>query len=222
MPALQNQLDSLSADVMKNLSTALSASELKTFKAQFESPASDSPFPPARVGQTAPQFTCTNQRGERVSVSDLISSGRHTVLVWYRGEWCPWCSLTLKTHNEHVAQYRALNAELYAITPTLPAVTAGTVQKMGLTFDVLSDVGNTAAKAYGTLNQLNEDLTKVHQKMGVDFSKTYGNETHTLPHPGTFIVEAKTGRIAFARVDHDYRKRAEPEEIIAALKQLTQ
>ena len=75
---------------------------------------------------------------------------------------------------------------MYAITPTLPTLTAVTVQELGLKLPVLSDVGNVVAKQYGTLYQLDEDLSKLQTKLGVQWEKLYGDNLHQLPHAGFF------------------------------------
>jgi peroxiredoxin len=215
--ALQQQLNSISDHLNEtHLTKKLNEKEVATYWSHFTME-DDSPYPPVQMGQTAPDFTLKDHQGSSIRLSEIVQSGRHVVLVWYRGAWCPFCSATLKAHNEFVAQYTALNAVLFAVTPTVSEFTAKTVIDYGLRFPVLSDPGNSTAKAYGTLNQLNEDLTKVHIKAGVDFEKLYGNSTHQLPHPGTFVVQANTGKLVLAHVDRDYRKRVEPSQVVATL-----
>lgn len=105
-----------------------------------------------------------------MSLTDVccLFAGVHVVVVCfvYRGSWCPFCSIELASHNARVSDYAALNTELFAVTPTLQSGNAATVKSFGLNYRVLSDVNNEVAKEYGTLNQLNEDLAKVHEKLG--------------------------------------------------------
>lgn len=142
------------------------------------------------------------------------------MLVWYRGAWCPFCAATLKAYNARIDDFTHNNAQVIAITPTLPEHTNKTVEEWGLNFTVLSDVGNVVAKQYGALNQLNEDLRNISARLGTDYATLYGDVDSNLPHPGTFIVEGSTGRLAFARVELDYRVRVEPEELLNELAKL--
>ena len=218
-PSLQPQLDVITQRSAGFIASKLSPAELKAYQAQFVD--KDNPYPVPVVGATAPAFTLQDSAGRLTSLQSLVDSGRHTVLLWYRGAWCPFCAATLKAYNARVDDFAAVNAQVVAITPTLPQHTAKSVQEWGLKFAaVLSDVGNVVAREYGTLNQLNEDLRNISAKLGTDYATLYGDADSNLPHPGTFIVEAGSGRLAFARVQTDYRVRVEPAELLAELSQL--
>jgi peroxiredoxin len=217
---LQPQLDAIRAKADTFIQSTLSPEEKASYDSQFIN--SNNPYPVPSVGNQAPNFTLKDSEGNQVNLESLIAEGQHIILLWYRGEWCPYCSAMLKAHNERVGDYEKLNGRVYAITPTLPSITAQTKSKWNLQFPILTDLGNATAKAYGSLNQLNEDLTKVYTRLGQEWEKYYGDNTHTLPHPGTFIIEGKTGKVAFSRVEMDYRKRVEPSEILTVLQFLSQ
>lgn len=113
-----------------------------------------------------------------------------------------------------------LNGTLIAISPELPDNSLSTTEKNELTFPVLSDLGNLAARKFGLVFELAEDvaeLTKNH--FGIDLSRINGTEKFELPMPATYVV-GKDGVIEFAFVSADYTQRAEPKEIVSALKRL--
>ena len=58
---------------------------------------------------------------------------------------------------------------------------------------MLSDVNNVVAKQYGTLYQLDEDLSALQRKLGLDWQRLYGNELYQLPHAGVFVLERGHG-----------------------------
>jgi peroxiredoxin len=219
VPLLQPQLDAITAGSGAFLSSHLNPQELALLRDQFND--YNNPYPVPEVGTAAPNFSLVDHTGKTVQLKEVAST-HHVILVWYRGEWCPFCQATLKTLNQHLPAYTALNAKVFAITPTLPSLTPTTVEKFALQFPILSDVGNTTAKAYGTLYQLNEDLSKIQTKLGVDWQKTYGDSTHQLPHAGFFIVERGTGKLAYAHVNPNFRVRPEPSELVAVLKKLNE
>ena len=219
-PSLTQQLAAITAGAGAFYEAKLDQSELAVIKAQF-SPDKENPYPVPAVGSQAPQFTLSDHTGRSVSLSELVAAGEHVILIFYRGEWCPYCAATLKAYNARVDDFTALKARLFAITPTVAALTPATVDKFSLTFPVLSDPGNAVAKQYGALNQLSEDLSRISTKLsGLNFEQVYGDSTHTLPHPGTFVIEAGTGKVAMGVVEMDYRKRVEPQEVVDLLKTL--
>jgi peroxiredoxin len=215
--SLRSQLDAISTASIGFIRSKLSPDQMPAYEAQF-APDKNNPYPVPAVGSSAPAFSLQDSAGRTVSLKQLVSSGRHTVLVWYRGAWCPFCSATIKSYNAHVDEFAAVNAQVVAITPTLPEYTSKTVADWALRFPVLTDMGNEVAREYGTLNQLNEDMRNISLKLGTDFKTLYGDKDSNLPHPGIFVVEANTGKLLFSRVQMDYRVRVEPDELIQLLK----
>jgi len=168
-----------------------------------------------RVGSKAPDFELTGARGERVRLSELLQSGP-VVLSWYRGGWCPYCNLQLHAYQEVLADIHAQGAQLVALSPELPDHTAETARKNALTFPVLSDVRGTAARAWGLSFALPSERAAQWKEWGLDLAARHGDEAWTLPVPATFVVD-RDGIVRYAFVETDYRKRAEPSEILRAL-----
>ena len=90
-------------------------------------------------------------------------------------------------------------------------------EKNGLTFQVLSDQGNTYARQCGLVYTLAEELRPLYKDWGIDFPATYGDTTFELPLPATYVVDQQS-RIALSFVDADYTKRLEPATVLEALK----
>ena len=59
-----------------------------------------------RVGQTAPDFALPDATGRPVSLASLLASGP-VVLVFYRGNWCPYCNVQLRAYNQALDQCNA-------------------------------------------------------------------------------------------------------------------
>lgn len=170
-----------------------------------------------KVGDKAPNFTLKNAKGNKVSLYDELANGP-VVLIWYRGGWCPYCNLTLKRLQDELPNFKKYNASLIALTPELPDSTLSTTEKNELTFQVLSDLGNKVAKNYGVVFELTDAVAKRYQE-GFDLHGYNGDLSNTLPLAATYVIE-KNGKITFAFVDTDYRNRAEPRDIITALKKI--
>jgi peroxiredoxin len=112
-----------------------------------------------------------------------------------------------------------LGAELAAISPELPDNTLSMTEKNGLTFQVLSDQGNTYARQCGLVYALAEELRPLYKDWGIDFPATYGDATFELPLPATYVVDQQS-RIVLSFVDADYTKRLEPTTVLDALKDI--
>ena len=170
-----------------------------------------------KMGDEAPGFTLTNQNGEEVSLSALLEQGP-VVLMWYRGGWCPYCNLTLRAYQERLEDIRAHGATLVALTPELPDKSMSTAEKEGLGFEVLSDVGNEVAREYGVVFKLTEGV-QANYEQAFGLSTYNGDESGELPLAATYVID-QDGTIRWAFLDADYRNRAEPADVIAALERL--
>ena len=88
-----------------------------------------------------------------------------------------------------------------------------------LTFPVLSDPGNAVARKYGLVFTLPEYVRPVYEKFGIDLPRDNGDDSFQLPVPATYLID-KQGVIRWAHVNLDYRTRAEPADVLAALEAL--
>jgi peroxiredoxin len=86
---------------------------------------------------------------------------------------------------------------------------------------LLSDTGNKVAKTFGLAYTLPDDLRQLYLKFGIDLEKYNGDETWTLPIPARYLID-QTGTIRYVKADPDYTVRPEPEDTLAALKEITQ
>jgi peroxiredoxin len=167
-------------------------------------------------GQKAPHFTLPNAKGQPVRLSDLLKKGP-VILTFYRGGWCPFCNLQLKSYQSHLAEIRAKGAELVAVSPQTPEYTLSTAEQDALTFPVLSDVGGKVAREYGLVFKVPDDVVPIYKKFGIDLEKHNGDARHELPIPGTYLI-GRDGTVLLSHVDADYKKRLPVETILDALK----
>jgi peroxiredoxin len=122
----------------------------------------------------------------------------------------------LKAYNEALGEFVKLNGQLVAVSPELPDSSLSTKEKDSLKFEVLSDVGNKVAESYGIVYTL---PVTIAEYLGERVAAYNGDSTATLPLAITYIIDTNSV-IKYAFVDPDYKKRAEPIDIINALKNL--
>lgn len=168
-----------------------------------------------RVGEYAPDFTLPNAIGGDVTLSHLLQQGP-VVLTFYRGEWCPFCNLTLRAYQQALPAFMRYGATLIAVSPQTPDNSLTTVEQKELSYPVLSDVGNVVARRYRLVYALNDELRATLGAMGTDLAQFNGTDDWELPMPGTFVI-GQDGMVRLAYVNADFRQRLEPTAIIDAL-----
>ncbi|MEO0987475.1 MAG: peroxiredoxin-like family protein [Cyanobacteria bacterium J06639_14] len=183
-----------------------------------------------KSGDQAPDFSLETHRGEIRTLFDYLKEGP-LVLTFYRGLWCPYCNLHLKAYNEHLADIKATGANLVAVSPEKrdsgyealmdseapPEFKGAAVRDVG--FDVLYDAGNSLAQKYGLAFELPETHKQLMGMLNFDIEKANGDRTYAFADPATYVI-GQDSIIQWAYVPNNYRKRAEPEAIIAQLKTL--
>ncbi|MFG2523531.1 peroxiredoxin-like family protein [Streptomyces sp. NPDC048527] len=170
------------------------------------------------TGAQAPDFTLPTATGATSTLSELLTHGP-VVLTFYRGAWCPYCNIALRSLQQHHDAITERGAQLIAVSPQIPDESLSLAEKHALTFDVLSDIGSAIAKSYGLAFDLPDDLAAVYDKLGFDLQHVNGGHARTLPLPATYVID-RTGTIRWAFVTADYTQRAEPADLLGALDSL--
>lgn len=180
-----------------------------------------------KAGDRAPGFLLKNYSGDVRSLSKYLESGP-LVLTFYRGLWCPYCNLHLAAYNARYAEIRALGAELVAISSegpdgaeaikdsNLPQETKDTIISAPA-FDVLHDSNTSVAKLFGVAFTLPESHRKLLELFKVNIEKANGDNTYAFADPATYVI-GQDGVIAWAYIPNNYRKRAEVDDVLAALR----
>ncbi len=211
---LAKQLERLAA----NSSERLPAPLLKRFASAIdEVRASDIENLALQAGDEAPDGTLIAWGGDEVVLSNLWKQ-QPVVLTWYRGGWCPYCNVQLQALQSSLADLHDAGAKLVAITPELPANTKETAEKNELRFLVLHDDQNKLAHQYGIVFDLPDSIAPLYRDR-LQLPKVNGYEKLELPLAATYIVD-RDGVIRWAFLDADYKKRAEPDDVVEAVKKL--
>ena len=191
----------------------------------------------AGIEQSVAELRATGLADRAAGIGDLIAlpiltsldgrpfdlgeaaGGRPVVLIFYRGGWCPYCNTTLRAYGEALPRIEAAGGTLIAVTPERPDHASETARTNQARFAVAVDEGNRFGKSLGLVSALPQTLRPLYQEIGIDLPAQYGDESHELPLPATFVL-APSGRIAFAHVDADFTRRADPQDVVAALERL--
>lgn len=169
-----------------------------------------------KVGDRAPAIVLMNAKGQTVDVARLLKKGP-VIVAFYRGGWCPYCNLELKAYQQILPEIAAAGASLIAISPEKPDESLSTAEKNALSFEVLSDVGQNVGRAFGLVYDFTDELKSAYRGFNLDIPARNGTpEEWALPVSATYVID-RDGIIVYAYTDPDYRDRADPREVLAAL-----
>ena len=175
----------------------------------------------APLGTVLPDAPLLDVHGAATTLYAAAGDGP-SVLVFYRGAWCPYCNITLPAYQAQLLpQLTARGIRLVAISPQKPDGSLTMQQKHDLAFAVVSDPGNTIAGRLGILTQPSPEVRAVQLELGLDLTDVNADGTVTLPMPATVILDAGHA-VRWIDVHPDYSTRTESQQIIDALDDLEQ
>jgi peroxiredoxin len=146
-----------------------------------------------------------------------IRAGAAAVVVFYRGAWCPYCNLALRTYQVQLVPALAKQGvKLIAISPQKPEGSVKMQERNKLSYTVVSDAASKIATQLGILTAPDDTAAAAQAKLGLDLKKVNANGTSALPMPTVVVVDAE-GIIRWIDVHPNYSTRSEPEDILAAV-----
>ncbi len=165
-----------------------------------------------KVGDSAPMFSAKNQNGKEIALKKLLKKG-DVVMLFYRGQWCPYCNQQLKKMNDSLQFISAKGATIMAITPETMENVQKTIEKTKASFSIIEDKNLALMKSYKVNFAVDESTIVKYKTYGIDFDKANGSNSSNLPVPATYIV-GKNGKIKYAFFDVNYTKRASVKDIL--------
>ena len=167
------------------------------------------------VNSMAPDFKAADQHGKSISLSAQLKKGP-VVLVFYRGQWCPYCNKELKALEDSMMLLTAKGASLIAVSPEKQENITKTIEKTKADFPILHDDGLTIMKNYDVAYTVDDAMLEKYKKYGIDFTVANGDNGAHLPVPAVYVI-SQEGKIVYRYFEPDYRKRPSVAEISSHL-----
>ncbi len=167
------------------------------------------------VTDKAPDFVAKDQGGKSVHLADQLKKGA-VVVVFYRGQWCPYCNRQLKKLEDSLSLITSKGATLMAVTPEKPDNITKTIAKTKATYPILFDEGLKIMKSYDVAYAVDPVMQEKYKGYGIDFNVANGSNGAYLPVPAVYVI-SKEGKIVFRHFDPDYRNRASVKDILEHL-----
>ena len=166
---------------------------------------------PILIGEKLPNANFQNAEGEYVQLKAVLEE-KPTVLVFYRGGWCPYCNVQLSGLVEIEDDVLELGYQIVAISPDDYKNLQSTIENNSTKYKLLSDPNGKFIKeigiAFKTSSSLKEYITGKGQK---------GETSPVMPAPTVMIVDKK-GVIKFEYINPNYKERISGEMLLSVLK----
>lgn len=203
--------------MVENLAAQAPPEALSAFKAeQADLDLAGVPDGVAAPGTPMPDGELVRADGKPTNLAEL-RDGRPAVVVFYRGAWCPYCNVALRTYQAQLTGPLAeRGAVLIAVSPQKPDGSLTMQESNELGYAVVSDPGNQIAGQLGILTAPSIETAKAQASLGLDLATVNADGTNTLLMPTVAIVDA-AGILAWIDVHPNYATRTEPAEILRAL-----
>ena len=156
-----------------------------------------------RAGSPLPDFTAIDERGDPVRSIEL--HGTPTVLLFVRGNWCPFCSRQVSDLTQHYRDIVDLGARLVLITPKPLETTRRVAEFFKVEFDFWLDEELAVTRQLGLL-----------QEGGVptDYDREYGRDT---TWPTALVIDA-AGIICYAELSRHISDRPDPKTLLREIR----
>src|SRR5688572_18436328 len=169
------------------------------------------------INSKAYDFKGKDQSGVEVNLKDLRKKGP-VVVIFYRGNWCPYCNKELTRLQDSLQLITAKGASVVAITPEASVGINKTIEKTKAVFPIIYDEEMKIAKAYKVAYEVDERTATRYKSFGTDLLAINQQKLKPqLPVPAVYIVN-RDGAITYRYFDEDYKKRPAIKDILAELK----
>ncbi len=170
-------------------------------------------LPTIKVGDKAPDILGIDQNDNKIDSDKLIQKGA-IVLIFYRGNWCPYCIRHLKNLQDSLYLVLEKGASVVVVTPEAAESIDKMVDKTGATFSIIHDQGYDIMDKYEVSFTISKStVPRYFNSVLGKTRKANQNKDDILPIPATFII-GKDKRIKYIHYDPDYRKRLSISEIL--------
>lgn len=168
------------------------------------------------INSKAPDIKARDQSGVEINTKELRKKGA-VIVVFYRGNWCPYCNKELKRFQDSLSFLTEKGASLIAITPEASEGISKTIEKTGARFPIIFDEGMKWAKAYGVNFVVDEKTANRYKSFGTDLLLTNQQKGQpNLPVPAVYIIN-KDGAVVYRYFDADYKKRPAVADLLKQL-----
>lgn len=168
------------------------------------------------VGDLIANFSAKDIFDKRHTLNNLTQKG-NVVIIFVRGQWCPFCNKHLKELQKQFNQIYEKGASILVVTPEKSEFIKKTIKKTGAEFTILYDENHKIAEAFDVLFRPSGIMRFMYNTfLGAKLKESHNDDSEQLPIPATFII-SKEMRVTWRNFNPDYKKRSKMSDILANL-----
>lgn len=167
---------------------------------------------PLLIGEQVPEAELKSAANMTHQLSEILAE-KPSILLFYRGGWCPYCNAHLSEIQEAEREIIELGYQIVAISPDAPENLKITEDDKSIRYQLYSDADGQLIKAMGIAFKAPE------QYAGMLSEKSGGQNKGILPVPSVFVV-SPSGKIQFEYINPDYSTRLSGKLLLAILKNM--
>lgn len=175
---------------------------------------------PIQVGELLPKLIVRDIDNQPFDLNAAISR-QPTILIFYRGGWCPYCNAHLSGLVSIESDLREMGFQLFAISPDRPEKLRESVKTHDLEYSLFSDSDMSASIALGIAYRVDGETVERYLEHGIDLEGDSGHDHHLLPVPAALVVNTD-GKVGFAYINPDYKVRIENDRLLDAAADATE
>jgi len=169
------------------------------------------------INSKAPDFKAIDQYGNEIRLKDVLKDSL-VVLIFYRGQWCPYCNRQLKKLEDSLQLIKDKGAKLIAVTPEKNEYILKTIEKTKATYSLVYDKEMKIMKAYAVAFEVDERTISRYRNADIDLAAANGQKDKVyLPVPAVYIIN-KERTILYRYFDADYKKQPAVKDILENLR----
>lgn len=163
---------------------------------------------PLLIGEKIPKQDLISIDDKLVSTTEIFN--KKTVLIVYRGGWCPYCNSQLMDMQEIESQIIELGYQIVAVSPDSPKFLKETTTEDKLNYQLFSDSDGKFSQALGIAFKREKPKLEKYSE---------GKNPGFLPVPTVYVInESKV--IDFMYINPNYGTRLKGNLLLAVLKNL--
>jgi len=170
---------------------------------------------PLLIGQFIPDARVKTSFGGNINLLSLIEK-KPSVVLFYRGGWCPYCSRQMAGLVEVEQRIIDLGYQIIAISPDSPERLMAQQSSQEFNLMHLSDRSLDATLAFGLAYYVEDEMVEtIRGQLGAEVVSLDGESKVVLPVPAAYIIDT-TGLIKFAYVNPNFQQRINPQLLYQA------
>ena len=166
---------------------------------------------PLIAGQNVPADIVVRTLDDEPYDLNAAIASQPTILMFYRGGWCPYCNVYLKDLQTVVPELRDMGYQVLAVSSDPPGEILTELADAAIDYTLLSDQSLDVAARFGLRYKVNQQYIE-HVLAGRNIDLVAQNGGYLLT-PAAFVINTD-GEIVFAYANRNYSVRLKNDVLL--------